>query len=91
MEKLLTPKELANLLGLSVQTIYNRRCMGAPLPIMITIGRRIRFRPTDVDAWLETISSANKTSRNEIEQSQQPKKRGRPTKAAQISRRNRHH
>ncbi|WP_287497868.1 helix-turn-helix domain-containing protein [Pandoraea sp. CB10b_02] len=53
MQQLLTPKALAASLGLAVQTIYNRHSSGGDLPKAIKIGRRLRFHPHDVDAWLE--------------------------------------
>ena len=49
---LLTPAELAQLLGLSLQTIYNRRNNGGCLPPAIMLGRQVRFRQEDVDIWL---------------------------------------
>ena len=44
MEKLLTPEELGQVLGLSTQTIYNRRAQGLPLPPTIKWGRMLRFQ-----------------------------------------------
>ncbi|MYM85242.1 helix-turn-helix domain-containing protein [Duganella sp. FT50W] len=52
-KKLLTPKALAELLGLAEQTIYNRHSTGGDLPQAIKLGRRLRFHPADVDSWLE--------------------------------------
>ena len=87
MEKLLTPLELANYIGIALQTIYNRRANGSTLPKSITIGRQIRFRETDVDHWLSTQYEKEKgdlcTSTREL---CNPKK-GRPTKAEQIAKR----
>ncbi len=80
MEKLLTPAELAQLLGVAVQTIYNRLHEGRPLPPCVRIGRLPRF--TDVEAWLAALPMQNQPA--------SPTKRrpGRPTKAEQIARRN---
>ncbi|MEZ0245650.1 MAG: helix-turn-helix transcriptional regulator, partial [Methylophilaceae bacterium] len=53
VEQLLTPKTLAATLGLAEQTIYNRHSTGGDLPLAIKLGRLLRFRPSDVEAWLE--------------------------------------
>ena len=52
MQRLLTAKDLGQLLGLAVQTIYNRRSIGADLPPALTYGRLLRFDAADVRAWL---------------------------------------
>ncbi len=81
MEKLLTPEELGQVLGLSTQTIYNRRAQGLPLPPAIKWGRMLRFRQQDVIDWIE----------HRVENSPLPsivvqRKRGRPTKAEIMAR-----
>jgi predicted DNA-binding transcriptional regulator AlpA len=53
MQPLLSPKALAAILGLAVQTIYNRHSSGGDLPTAIKLGNRLRFRPGDVDAWMD--------------------------------------
>ncbi|WP_249191322.1 helix-turn-helix transcriptional regulator [Burkholderia vietnamiensis] len=50
----MSPHALAVFLGLAVQTIYNRHSSGGDLPKTIKLGNRLRFRPGDVDAWLDT-------------------------------------
>jgi excisionase family DNA binding protein len=52
MEKLLTLGDLAEVLGVPKQTIYawRRRRHG---PRAVAVGRHLRFRPADVEAWLE--------------------------------------
>lgn len=52
-KKLLTPKALAELLGLAEQTIYNRHSTGGDLPRPMKLGRLLRFHTADVDSWLE--------------------------------------
>ncbi|MCW2314031.1 helix-turn-helix transcriptional regulator [Rhodoferax antarcticus] len=89
MEKLLTPADLAQKIGLAVQTIYNRRANGGSLPRCILIGQFVRFAPRDVDVWLakqyEDQLQGIAIQPNLPEKS---KRRGRPTKAEQIKRRN---
>jgi len=52
MEKLLNPKELGEVLGVPLGTIYrwNHRG-GGPTPIRV--GRHVRYRQADVQAWLD--------------------------------------
>ena len=92
MEKLLTPEELADILGLSVQTIYNRRALQGPLPPSVNLGRRVRFRPEDVRAWLNDRANLSAvfgvvSAKAATEAALTPKRRGRPTKAEEIARR----
>jgi predicted DNA-binding transcriptional regulator AlpA len=50
---LLSPHDLAGLLGVAEQTIYNRHSKGDDLPPSIKLGRFLRFRHEDVDTWLQ--------------------------------------
>ena len=89
MEQLLTPKTLAAYLGLAEQTIYNRHSMGGDLPPAIKLGRVLRFRPADVEAWLERQVSSPTPQAPSLEKGATPVKTkrrpGRPTKAEQIA------
>lgn len=58
MDQLLSPKTLASALGVAEQTIYNRHSSGGNLPRSIKLGRLLRFRATDVDAWIASQSSS---------------------------------
>lgn len=56
--ELLTDKEAAEYLGVSVSFLRKRRMEGArlnktPPPPFIRIGRLCRYQPQDLDAWLE--------------------------------------
>jgi predicted DNA-binding transcriptional regulator AlpA len=53
MDRLLTPRELSALIALAQRTIYNRRATGGDLPPAIILGRRLRFRASDVERWME--------------------------------------
>lgn len=90
MEKLLTPEDLAARLGLSVQTIYNRRARGDSLPRSLCIGRKVRFAPEDVSAWLreqyEDSASTNLQCSSPA-MVDAPRRPGRPGKAEEIRRR----
>lgn len=85
VEQLLTPKTLAAALGLAEQTIYNRHSSGGDLPPVIKLGRLLRFRPADVEVWLECrqqLTAPVSTSAPLV-----ARRPGRPTKAEQIARR----
>lgn len=51
MIKLLSPKELADVLGVPVKTIYDWNLKGTG-PKYVRVGRHVRYRPADVEAWL---------------------------------------
>lgn len=52
---LLDIKELGQILGVSVRTLEDRRCHGRSMPRSIRIGRLVRYRPKDVESWLDEI------------------------------------
>lgn len=84
MTPLLTPETLAKKLGLSTQTIYNRLAMGADLPVHLKIGRLPRWRESDVALWLDAKVVPTPTAA-----SLPSNRRGRPTKAEQVTARRR--
>lgn len=49
---LLTAKDLGEQIGMSVSSIYRRRSLGEALPPALKIGSQVRWRQSDVDAWL---------------------------------------
>lgn len=49
--ELLSPSDLADHLGISLSTVYSWRHLGSG-PVGIKVGRHVRFRRSDVDAWL---------------------------------------
>ena len=52
-EILMSPQELADLLKLPLQSIYQQRYAGGDLPPAIKIGRHLRYRESDVYCWLQ--------------------------------------
>ena len=54
LEPVLTTSELAEYLGVQVQTIYDLRTDGRG-PSGIRVGREIRYRVSDVRRWLERL------------------------------------
>lgn len=53
MQQLFSPETLAAHLGLAEQTVYNRHSSGGDLPKSIKLGHLLRFRPSDVESWLD--------------------------------------
>jgi predicted DNA-binding transcriptional regulator AlpA len=54
---LLTTADLANLLGMSATAIYNMRSRGGGPKWIRIDARSVRYRPEDVDAWLEQCAA----------------------------------
>lgn len=52
MEKLLTPEEAANVLGVPLTTLYQWRHRRRG-PRSIKVGRHLRYRPADIEAYLD--------------------------------------
>ena len=55
MEELLTPDELAARLKVKVATLRDWRYHQTGPPY-VHVGRRVRYRPSDVDKWIEGSS-----------------------------------
>ncbi|HET6809821.1 MAG TPA: helix-turn-helix domain-containing protein [Acidimicrobiales bacterium] len=56
LEKLLTPEEVAKLLGVPIGTVYRWNYRGNG-PARLRIGKHVRYRPADVARWLEERSA----------------------------------
>lgn len=53
MDKLLSADELAELVGVPPKTLADWRTRGIG-PAYVRIGRHVRYRPADVEAWLQS-------------------------------------
>jgi excisionase family DNA binding protein len=53
----MTPQDLAEHLGIPVQTIYQWRSRDRG-PVAHRVGRHIRYRVTDVESWLSANADA---------------------------------
>jgi excisionase family DNA binding protein len=51
-DRLLSGQEVADFLGVPLTTLYNWRTKGTA-PRAVKVGRHLRFRRVDVDAWCE--------------------------------------
>lgn len=58
----LTLAQLANLLGVPVQTLYDLRSHGGG-PKGFRVGRQLRFRLAEVQAWLARLEDEDSVSR----------------------------
>lgn len=83
MEQLLTPAALGAMLGLAKQTIYNRYSLGADLPPAVKLGKSLRFRLSDAEAWIQSKVARNSDAVPAPNLA--VRRRGRPTKAEQIA------
>lgn len=53
MDRLLRVTDLTNIFGVKKQTVYNWNSLGIG-PKAYKVGREIRYRERDVEAWLES-------------------------------------
>ena len=51
-DKMISPTELADMLNVSVRTVYTWKSNGTG-PRAIKVGKHIRYRTSDVEQWLE--------------------------------------
>lgn len=52
-DDLIGPEDLAEYLGIPLPTVYAMNSRGTG-PRRIRVGKHVRYRKTDVDAWLES-------------------------------------
>ncbi|WP_256445009.1 AlpA family transcriptional regulator [Gluconobacter sp. P1C6_b] len=87
---LIDEKQAADRLGLSADYLYRLRINGPrrrsskdtplpPGPAFLRIGRRVVYRPADLEKWLDDMAAASGCARASC-------RRGRPTKAEQAAR-----
>ncbi len=57
-ESILSLSELADRLGVTAQTIYDLRSQGRG-PHGFRLGRQLKFRASEVDAWLGRLEEAD--------------------------------
>ncbi|HET7355354.1 MAG TPA: helix-turn-helix domain-containing protein [Nocardioidaceae bacterium] len=58
IDPVVTLSQLASQLGVTVQTLYDLRSQGRG-PRGFRVGRELRFRVTEVDAWLAQMEAAD--------------------------------
>jgi excisionase family DNA binding protein len=57
-ERLLSIREVSELVGIPVGTLYQYRYAGQG-PRAARIGRHLRYRPADVEAWVDGLVGAD--------------------------------
>lgn len=60
LDRLLSPAELAEYLGVPVDTVYAWRYRGTG-PRAFRVGRHLRFREADVQQWLSAQAADSKS------------------------------
>ncbi len=59
--KLWTVQDVSEYLGVPVATLYQWRTTGYGPPAR-KIGKYLRYKPEDVETWLDSITSTNKSA-----------------------------
>ncbi|MBO0611096.1 helix-turn-helix transcriptional regulator [Myceligenerans salitolerans] len=59
--KLMTPDDLADYLGVSLHCVYAWSSRGGG-PRITRVGARLRYRPADVEAWLDSANDERKVA-----------------------------
>jgi excisionase family DNA binding protein len=59
MPRLLNTREAAEYVGLAPETLESRRVRGGS-PVFVRLGRAVRYRLADLDAWVEAHAVAHK-------------------------------
>jgi excisionase family DNA binding protein len=57
--RLMTPEELAEYLGVTLHCVYAWSSRGGG-PNVLRVGARLRYRPADVEAWLDSVTDTRK-------------------------------
>lgn len=73
MERLMNRKEVAAYLGVQPGTLARWKWAGTDSPPCIKIGRLIRYRKSDVDAWLWRRAGVSESAVTVIQRTQQPR------------------
>lgn len=56
MEKLLTPREVAQILNVSAAWVYDHADRKRPVIPSVRLGKAVRFRPEDVRTFIEEMT-----------------------------------
>jgi predicted site-specific integrase-resolvase len=65
-DRLLTPRQAGEVLGVSPATLATWRWRGVPRLPYVRVGRLIRYRPSDITAFLETQTRTSTSDRCEV-------------------------
>lgn len=70
MERLMTRKEVASYLGVQPGTLARWKWAGADSPPCIKMGRSVRYRQSEVDAWLWRRAGVSESAITVIQRTQ---------------------
>ena len=65
VEQLLNETDVSRLTGRAVSTLQKDRCVGTGIPF-IRLGRLVRYRQSDVAAYLESLPAHSSTSEADV-------------------------
>ena len=68
VEQLLTETDVSRLTGRAVSTLQKDRCVGTAIPF-IRLGRLVRYRQSDVAAYLASLPAHSSTSEADVAKS----------------------
>lgn len=57
-QRLMTPEELAEYLGVTLHCVYAWSSRGGG-PKVVRVGARLRYRPADVEQWLDRVTDSS--------------------------------
>lgn len=66
LRAVLTLSELAEMLGVPAQTLYDLRSQGRG-PRGFRVGRELRFRMSEIEAWIARLEAADGSEAKELE------------------------
>jgi predicted DNA-binding transcriptional regulator AlpA len=58
LEALMTEHDVARITGMSVASVRRWRLLRQGGPVWTKIGAAVRYRPSDVSAWLQSLPSS---------------------------------
>jgi len=66
MEKLLNEREAEEILGMAPGFLRKNRCVGKAHPPFIKVGKSIRYRPSDLEKFIEERISTGHLNHAEV-------------------------
>jgi len=66
IDKILNPKEVAEILNIKLGTLYSHLSRGTELPPFFRVGSQTRWRLSDVETWIENKIKEKKKRNFEI-------------------------
>jgi predicted DNA-binding transcriptional regulator AlpA len=64
MTQVVDEKQAAKIIGLSPYFLRNARCQGTDSPKFLKLGKAVRYRVSDLEAWLKSKERETATGTN---------------------------